>query len=225
MLNLIINIPAEIIFSLLYFPSGLFEFVLKKDQLKSGSSKKQIIILHGWLTKNPLYFLLKHRLEKEGYVVHMPDLGWHLEDINLITDKLEKYVKENSLMKFTIIGHSCGGLIALSYLKRNPKMVNKIITLSTPFSGVSLMNLFSFFSQSARQITSYDDFLDNLISGCLPLRHKIYCLFPVFDELFSVKKAQLPFANNITIDLVGHLPFLYSSIAFKIIKSTIKRKI
>lgn len=210
MFRLIIYSVIEIILLLLCVPLGFFEIFLSKKN-EPGSRERKIIFLHGWCNKNFIYFLLKYRLQKLGYSVIMPDLGWHTNDIAEITLRLKKFVSDNSLRDFILMGHSIGGVIALRYYKEKDSKADKLVALGSPFTGSSWIVPFGIFSQSARQITPGSAFLKSLLSETMGAsRENIFCLFTKYDEIVPLESAQLAFAKNIEVNTIGHMSFIYS---------------
>ncbi len=96
---------------------------------------KRFVILHGRSAASASHFFpwLKTELEKLGYEVEVPDLP----NTNL-PDDIEQagYVKANCKLDqhTVIVGHSMGGVVALRLLEQGIK-VNKVILVSTPFTG------------------------------------------------------------------------------------------
>ncbi|MFA4818306.1 MAG: alpha/beta fold hydrolase [Patescibacteria group bacterium] len=92
-------------------------------------------MLHGRSASSASHFIppLKIELEKMGYEVETPDLP----NTDLPDDiEQTEFVKANcKLDRHTVIvGHSMGGVVALRLLEQGIK-VNKVILISTPFTG------------------------------------------------------------------------------------------
>lgn len=133
----IINIVSEIILIFLYIPSGLFQIFLPETIISSPINRKNIIFLHGWFTQHPLYYPFLKKLNKSNHNIHIPNLGWYIEDIEKTTDKLNQYIKKHQLKNIILIGHSLGGIIALNYEKKISKNNKKSYHNSFAYSWQS----------------------------------------------------------------------------------------
>ena len=105
--------------------------------LKRGEPKKGwVLIVHGLGEHIGRYDKLIDMLVKEGFCVIGFDLPGHgkssgkrgnttIEDIVEIIDELTK-----SVNRFTVFGHSLGGLIAIRYTELRPQKVNNLVVSS-----------------------------------------------------------------------------------------------
>ncbi len=212
-----LHTSIEIMLCLIQIPSGFFEILVSKKI--HSSSKKIIILLHGWGTRNVIYLPLKWQLQKMGYRVITPDFGWHIIDINKTVVHLKEFIHSNHLENITFVGHSEGGIIALAYAKENPSTVKKIITMGSPFHGSPHAKLASFFSQAAEQLKPNSLFLKKLVSSLDKdfWASKISCVYTSYDEVVPAHSASLPFVTQvIDIKKIGHFSFLYSPVMKKV---------
>ncbi len=97
---------------------------------------KRFVVLHGrnGSPTSDTFPWIKSELEKLGYEVEVPSLP-HAEEPN--DQEQADYVEANCHLdgNTAIIGHSFGGVVAMRLLERGVK-VNRVLLLSTPFSGV-----------------------------------------------------------------------------------------
>lgn len=101
---------------------------------------RKILLLHGAMgTKEQLRGLKKklssefevHDLNFEG---HGDRLSTKKFSIQLFTQNVVDYLKENQLDKLHLFGYSMGGYVGLNLAKEHPELVEKIITLGTKFN-------------------------------------------------------------------------------------------
>jgi len=79
-------------------------------------------------------------LNKLGYNVYFPQIGWNVCELDQQTKKVDFFWQNLKIKKnvpLYIIGHSMGGLIAHYWIKNFQIQPNKLITLGTPFLGSS----------------------------------------------------------------------------------------
>jgi pimeloyl-ACP methyl ester carboxylesterase len=101
---------------------------------------KSIIVLHGWGLSKDKFSGLKEELIKHGYSVFIPDLpGFGATtppDKPLVlsdyVDFVYRYIRQHSLARPVIIGHSFGGRIALKLQSVYPEAVRALILTGTP---------------------------------------------------------------------------------------------
>jgi esterase len=96
---------------------------------------KPLIILHGLLGSSDNW----HSLGKsfaDTFTVYLVDQrnhgqSPHSDEFNykVLTEDLEKFIKENKIEKPHIIGHSMGGKTAMNFAVKNPSAVDKLIVV------------------------------------------------------------------------------------------------
>ena len=188
-----------------YLLSNVIGYFWKQDNIKLNG-KKNIVILHGWLAMNPALFLIKKRLEEDGYSVFLPDFGHHLIRIEKIAEKLDRYIKKHGIKDFMLIGHSLGGLIGLYYYYNFDNKIKKFISLGTPYKGVPLPPLFS---HSRFQMRPGSSFLKELDKHKKKLRD-FYSLFSKNDAIVDADSSVSKNMKNIHVDCDGHIDLLFS---------------
>lgn len=99
-----------------------------------------ILILHGWNLSATKFISLKDELIRRGYKVYCPDLpgfgnsklianSWFLANY---IDFVKKFLAENKLSKFILIGHSFGGRIGIKFAAQNPQGLQALVLTGAP---------------------------------------------------------------------------------------------
>jgi len=99
-----------------------------------------IVILHGWNLSSARFSPLTTELKKRGYSVYCPDLpGFGKVKLPKTSCFLADYVgfvrkflAENKLSKFILIGHSFGGRIGIKLAAQNANLLSALILTGTP---------------------------------------------------------------------------------------------
>jgi pimeloyl-ACP methyl ester carboxylesterase len=108
--------------------------------------RDHVILLHGLWMRSFTMTMLRRRLERAGYTVHLFDYASVMHDPDLSIAQLLK--RAHALRGETIhfVGHSLGGLIALRALKQARDLpVGRVVCLGSPLCG----------SEVARNIASF----------------------------------------------------------------------
>ncbi len=209
MLGYLFGWVKEFIFVFIYLLAGLLGFIFPLGSLNKNPTRKySFVFVHGWLTQNPLYWLLKHYLEHHGYLVYMTNLGLQAGDFRISAKRLKAYMDARELRDVILIGVSGGAIISFYYLQRLDgwHRVLKFISIGGPFRGSPLAVL-AFFSKGARQMIPDSPFIQELFEDGVTNIGRIVCLYTKHDELVPRWSSQLDGANNICIDTIGHVNF------------------
>jgi pimeloyl-ACP methyl ester carboxylesterase len=97
-----------------------------------------ILILHGWGSKSSNWSTVKKLLEKGGFEVYVPDLPgfgdnpvpdkpWSVSDY---AEWVEDFCRRNGLARFSLIGHSFGGGVALRFAADHGEMVQGLVLVN-----------------------------------------------------------------------------------------------
>lgn len=100
-----------------------------------------ILAIHGAFSTPRMFNFLKSKLDYHHW--EFLDYRDQIEDINAIIE-LAKNLNSNRLCH--IIGHSMGGLIALSLI--NEPWVKSVVTIATPLGGLDINPIQSYLSRS-----------------------------------------------------------------------------
>ncbi|MFH1622323.1 MAG: alpha/beta hydrolase [Candidatus Omnitrophota bacterium] len=100
---------------------------------KTQGQKEAILFLHGWSFDSSVWF--RQLVNFHNYRIIALDMPGHgksgyqenidiVEDLNFIISKLK-------IQKINLVGHSLGGLFSLKFALRYPKVIKKLILIST----------------------------------------------------------------------------------------------
>ena len=99
-----------------------------------GSSKKKIVILHGFLGSLDNWISFSKRLSDYNFEVHLLDQrnhgrSFHSDEFNyeLMVKDLHEYISKFNINNLSIIGHSMGGKTAMLFSLIYPDLVEKLI--------------------------------------------------------------------------------------------------
>lgn len=99
-----------------------------------------LVLVHGWIGSGILWDLMVPELARDFRVV-APDLPGHGDsgipdgfsfDLQGFFRFLEEMREAHDLPRFTLVGHSIGGNIALNYAARYPSWVSALVLIDTP---------------------------------------------------------------------------------------------
>ena len=99
-----------------------------------GSSKKKIIILHGFLGSLDNWITFSKKISENNFEVHLLDQrnhgkSFHSNEFNyeLMVKDLHEYMSKFNINSVSIIGHSMGGKTAMLFSLIYPDLVEKLI--------------------------------------------------------------------------------------------------
>lgn len=98
-----------------------------------------VIVVPGFLGSDFYLYELYLWLARIGYKPYLSNIGWNADCLNALSEKLTATVEkahEETGKKVHLIGHSLGGILSRSVAAQNPRMVESVITLASPFRGV-----------------------------------------------------------------------------------------
>ena len=104
-------------------------------------AQRPVILVHGVLINDGIWFWFKRRLERFGVgPVYTVNYGPALAGIESFAQQLAKKIDavcaETGASKLVLIGHSMGGLVSRAYLRRfGGDRVARLITIGTPHHG------------------------------------------------------------------------------------------
>lgn len=100
---------------------------------------KDLLLLHGALGSRQQMELLKGQLSSLFHV-HVPEFPGHGNSpfdsefsIPAFADHVEQYCFSKGIESVSIFGYSMGGYVALYLARKNPSLVERIVTLATKF--------------------------------------------------------------------------------------------
>lgn len=101
-----------------------------------------VLVLPGFLTADFSTRPLRRFLNKIGYEPHRWKLGCNYGSprfVDKCMDRLEQ-IYEAEGRKVSIVGWSLGGVYAREVARRSPEMVRQVITMGSPFAGLTKEN-------------------------------------------------------------------------------------
>ncbi len=101
-----------------------------------------VLLLPGFMATDSSNKPLKRYLNKWGYNAFGWDIGRNfakVEYLDMLSDRIEELYDEYG-MKVSLIGWSLGGIFARQLAKRRPKLIRQVITLGSPFGGITQRN-------------------------------------------------------------------------------------
>lgn len=112
---------------------------MKIKYLKFGEKGEKIVFLHGWQQDKRSLTLLASFLHKNNqlFFLDLPGFGetqfsFPEMDSQKYSQLIARWLKKEKLLPATLIGHSFGGKVATLITLSNPKIVSKLILMSTP---------------------------------------------------------------------------------------------
>lgn len=174
--------------------------------------KTPIVILHGWGASSQSFRGLKELLEKEGYMVEVPDLpGFGNTPLTKALDFsdyvrfVEKYIGNR---KVTLIGHSFGGRIAAVLAPAYTEHIEKLVLVNA--SGIThplswKKNLGYFLAKGGKMVFSLP-----ILSIISPLTRKLlYVFLDEWDYYKSSGTLLETFKNVYKKDIQEDLPHIH----------------
>lgn len=204
---------------------SLFQSITPKIS-SSQYNRNPIILIHGYLMRGLVMYPIKRRLNKDGYknvylFTYSPP--WlNIDDFSRqLRDKIEFVKKEAGAEKVDLICHSMGGLVALNYINNldGAKIVNRLITLGTPFGGSKLWS-FSI-GKCGKEMKPGSEFLKKL--SMPPAGIKTTAIYTTFDEMvIPYEYSKLEGADNVEMKYIGHVGLLFNGKVYGIIREALK---
>jgi len=105
---------------------------------KPRGKDRVVLVIPGLLASDLNTWPLRRMLKKMGFIVYGWDRGVNLanmDDINAIDNRL-KGIHQNHKQKIIVIGWSLGGIYTRKLALDNPDLIQKIITLGSPFRSL-----------------------------------------------------------------------------------------
>lgn len=97
-------------------------------------SGRPLFILHGFLGMGDNWKTLSRQFAKDGFEVHLIDQrnhgrSFHTDafNYNLLAEDIKTYCEEHSIEKFSLLGHSMGGKVAMLFAAQYPEMLDKLV--------------------------------------------------------------------------------------------------
>ncbi|HEX2911099.1 MAG TPA: alpha/beta fold hydrolase [Chloroflexia bacterium] len=99
-----------------------------------------VVLVPGFMATDTYLIEMKCWLTRIGYRAYLSNIGRNANCLDTLVDRLqvtvEKAYRETG-GKVHLIGHSLGGVLSRALAARSPELVASVITLASPFRGIS----------------------------------------------------------------------------------------
>jgi pimeloyl-ACP methyl ester carboxylesterase len=124
---------------------GIDWFALRCSPIYYGlgaqkGDKSGVIVVPGFLASDASLLELYYWLERVGYQPYMSDIGRVVDCFDVMVERLKETINKaynETGRKIHLIGHSLGGMLARAAATQRPEQVASVITLGSPFRGLS----------------------------------------------------------------------------------------
>lgn len=191
------------------WPLMAFHRLIMRDPPVNRSAHP-VLLVHGVLVNDGVWFLLRRGLEQRGIApVYTMTYGPPFGDIEVFADqlaaKIDQICAATGASKVVLVGHSMGGLVARAYLRRfGPRRVEKLVTMGTPHHGSLLA--WGFPGRDLEQMRPGNEWLAELNrQESEPAPVPITSIWSRHDSMVAPQgSSQLECAKNVAVPGVGH---------------------
>ncbi|WP_404290982.1 esterase/lipase family protein [Glutamicibacter arilaitensis] len=173
----------------------------------TDAQAEHIVLIPGiwesWQFMTPL----ARYLHQAGYRVHVvPTLGYNRGTVPAMSEIVARYLADADLQEVVLVAHSKGGLIGKYLMAASTQgyRVNKMIAISTPFSGSGYARYAPI--RSLRALSPNDVGVLKLAAN-LSVNARIISIFSRFDPHIP-GGSELAGATNIKLETMGHFSLL-----------------
>ncbi len=184
-----------------------------------------ILLVHGFFSTRGMWIRFRARLAASGFgPVYTMDLKHpfgHVRDmVPSLHERIEAIVRETGKQKILLIAHSMGGLVSRQYLQvHGAGRLAHLVTLGSPHHGTRLARLALF--TCVRDMRGKSGFLEALREqeSARPPVVPATSIYTRNDDLvFPPETSELPWADNIAVQGVGHVSLLFDQAVFDLVK-------
>ncbi len=169
----------------------------------SVGDKGDVILLQGHNAEWVSLKKIGKAIHKKGYRIHFVEkIGSDMKSVPEATKDVEEYIHKNKLENIIVIGHSKGGIIAISLLKNKEiaPRITRIINIAGPIKGMLASSLIP----SVSDLVPTSEVISHLEDGIN--KKKIVNLYPRVDD-FVLPNSSLTDDGMINkqIPVIGHV--------------------
>jgi pimeloyl-ACP methyl ester carboxylesterase len=189
----------------------------------AGREDQPVLLIPGIYEKWQFLKPIAEDLSQAGHPVHVVEpLGYNRGTVARMAELVSAYLAAADLKNVTIVAHSKGGLIG-KYAMTMPGAAGRIarmVAINTPFSGSVYARFF--LVPSIRAFSPSNSALRSLAVE-LSVNHRITSVYSTFDPHIP-GGSELPGAENIELDLMGHFRIIGDSKVLEVIRSVLSGK-
>ncbi len=107
--------------------------------VKKGNGEP-VVLVPGFLGSDAYLFEVYLWLSRIGYKPYLSKIGWNADCLNTLSTKLNETIEranQETGKRVHLIGHSLGGVLSRSSAVQHTDLIASVITLASPFRGVS----------------------------------------------------------------------------------------
>lgn len=207
-------------------PLGL---LFPQKKAVGGKEKAPLLLIHGYLHDSSAWFFFKRALMKKYlgpiYTLNLLRPFHSIEaHAEYVGKKIEEIQKETKAKKVILVGHSMGGLVAVTYAMRFKSFMDlHLITLGSPLKGTYLAYIA--LGKNGKEMRPGSDFLKELEKFLENSSLSIDHIGSMTDQIIVPQNSAFtnhPLARSYRIDDLGHMSLLFSSRVVDQIASWIK---
>lgn len=201
---------------------------LKKVPKNSAAQAIPVLVIPGFMASASSTKGLRKLIYKMGHTPYDWQLGRNYGDLQKV-DRLEQLLQDiaqKEQQKVAIIGWSLGGIFARELAKKYPSIVKQVITLASPFNGVTQPNnatwLFRLLNGGRRVEEVAKDWLPNLSA---PAPIKTTCIYSKKDGIVPwqacLERQEDDLHQNIEV-MGSHIGLGFNVQVYKIIQQELR---
>lgn len=84
----------ELFYLVIYFVLSVSNIAYTTAHGEFAPAKPNIVLVYGMSATPPVMVPLKHKLEKAGFNVLIADIGWARDDIDVLAERLDVFLKD-----------------------------------------------------------------------------------------------------------------------------------
>ncbi len=184
------------------------------------ANRTPIVFVHGLYHNHTAWRLYLHWFRKWGWrhvrAINLTGKFCSIKDFTqILAREVDEILAQTGCNRTDLVGHSMGGLVIRSYLKKNSakEKVRRIVTLGSPHSG-SKLAVFAV-GAAAREMHPGSPFLEalNQAGKLVPEGVGLYAIYSIVDNMVLPNdSAKLPGdeVKNIEAPVVNHVGLLFS---------------